>query len=114
MNFLEEKTERLEQQLKECKGKIDIYKKEIRQIMETYKLRNTKHKSLRCNECLIRINENDDNGMKCQKCKIDIHDGECAKAHEKVCKKNTTSNNKAKPKKPETKPPIFSQRIDYF
>ncbi len=95
---------------------VELYKKEIRYIFETHKLKNTKLKAVRCNECLMRVNERSEDNFKCEKCKIDIHDGVCAKNHEKNCKKNTTNNNKAKPKKTETKPPppVYSQRLDYF
>ena len=109
----------MEEQLKESHKKIETYKKEIRHMLETYKLKSTKNKYSRCNECLLRIDDNEDYDTKCPKCKTDIHDGECAKTHEKNCKKNTvnmanTTANKAKPKKPEPKVPAFSQRLDYF
>jgi hypothetical protein len=106
----------LEEQLKECNTKIDLYKKEIRHMLEAYKVKNTKYKFIRCHECLIRIGDNDNFDTKCQKCRLEIHGGECLRIHEKNCKKIMTNNNKPKAKKPEPKSAasMYSQNIDYF
>ncbi len=48
-------------------------------MLDAYKLKNTKNKFSRCNECLLRIDDNEDYNKKCPKCKLDIHEGDCAK-----------------------------------
>lgn len=63
------------------------YKKELKILLENYKPKSTKFKLTRCSECLLTVGDEKNASKKCERCKIELHQGVCYKDHEVNCKK---------------------------